>query len=140
MARNRYIKAQKSVSLRSSSAGSKKDFIAPESRIPKIGNITPRTPAAIEPSSSAGISGLLREARRRSGTSVGGGGGGSEPGVYGSTGAVSITPNPVGRPNRSENEWRLLLPDPDEHRLMDRNKENRWLGCLPDSSINSGLS
>lgn len=74
---------------------------------PNIGNITPFAMAATDPITITGISGLLREARRLSGTS-----GASSLGCELScSGSATLTP--VGKPKETEKEWRLLFPKDD---------------------------
>jgi hypothetical protein len=82
--------------------------------------MTPLRIAAIDPAISTGTSGLLRYASRLIGTS----------GVCcfcGETSnsdvGLSGTLNPVGKPNDTDNELRLLCPTPDDPRLMDRFNE-----------------
>nr|GMD70882.1 hypothetical protein Iba_chr12eCG10630 [Ipomoea batatas] len=38
----------------------------------------------------------------------------------------SETPSPVGTPNETENEWRLLFPIPDEPRLIERKEDDAF--------------
>jgi hypothetical protein len=76
-----------------------------EIKTPNIGNMTPFPMAAKHPKSRTGISGLLREARRLNGTS----GPFSLVGKFSSS-SGSATLIPVGKPNETENEWRLLFP------------------------------
>lgn len=88
--------------------------------MPKIGNMIPLMHAAIVPIVSTGISGLLRYASLRietSGISFCGG----ETSFF--SWEFSVTLIPVGKPNDTENEWRLLFPTPDDSRLMDRCSE-----------------
>lgn len=69
-----------------------------ETSRPNIGSITPFIMAATHPSRRTGISGLLREARRLSGTS-----GAFSLGVELScSGSETLTP--VGKPKETENE------------------------------------
>jgi hypothetical protein len=72
--------------------------------MPNIGNITPFPMAAKHPKSRTGISGLLRVARRLSGTSCPF----SLVGKFSSSGSMILTP--VGKMDETENEWRLLFP------------------------------
>lgn len=78
-----------------------------EIRTPNIGSITPFPMAAKHPISRTGISGLLREARRLSGISCAF----SLVGKSSISGSATLTP--VGKPNETENEWRLLFPKDD---------------------------
>ena len=84
-----------------------------EIKTPNIGSMTPLAMAAKLPIRRTGISGLLREARRLSGTSCSF----SLVGTFSRSGSATLTP--VGKPNETENEWRLLFPI-DDPLLIDR--------------------
>ena len=98
----------------------------------------PLTTAATDPSRRMGISGLLRYASRRSGT--GGDRSVASRDVFSPSMGTSEIGTPVGKPNETERERRLLLfPTPEDPLLMDRCIDVVLLYLLNDPDVLSCL-